>query len=205
MNNKLADYTSVAKRIHDATPEILKIETSEPVMLSDKMGYIRATVYLKNDRLASATATFVLGLPGAGARATNPIEDCETSAVGRALAFLGYLADKKIGYSVASREEVEEAIRREIATEHLQDTVNDVRNRNAQVQQAQPAQPAQPKEPLRERMIGRIVSLVKQAEERGVNMKHHLIPLFYEDIDALSDDDLATIGKYITKEIESYE
>lgn len=202
MSNKLLDYTSVAKRIHDATPEILKIETGEPVMISDKMGYIRATVYLKNDRYASATATFILGLPGVGARATNPIEDCETSAVGRALAFLGYLADKKIGYSVASREEVEEAIRREIATEHLQNTVNDVRNRNVQSKQAQPEQP---KEPLRERMIARIVSLVKQAEERGVNMKHHLIPLFYEDIDALSDDDLATIGKYITKEIESHE
>ena len=38
-----------------------------------------------------------------------PLENCETSAIGRALATLGYCGDDQIGYSFASANEVERA------------------------------------------------------------------------------------------------
>ncbi len=72
------------------------------------MGFIRATVALQDGRSATATASFRLDLQNRSAQATNPLEDCETSAIGRALGFLGYGSSK----SVASREEVQEAQRR---------------------------------------------------------------------------------------------
>lgn len=192
---KLENYVSVAERVHDAQAEIIRIETTTPVMLTDKMGYIRATIYMRNDRSASATATFILGLQGQGARATNPIEDCETSAVGRALAFLGYTADKRIGYSVASREEVEEAIRREIAIGTLQDTVQDAKQvaRNS-------------REDLRDRMVAKISSLINTAKKQNHVLNHPLLSIFMmESPDDLSEAELATLGKYLASEVSSDE
>src|SRR5690606_29328572 len=87
---------------------ILSICVEPPAMLSDSMGYIRCRVTLTDGRHADGTASFDLALSGKSAQATNPLEDCETSAVGRALAFLGYHANR----SIASREEVREAERR---------------------------------------------------------------------------------------------
>jgi hypothetical protein len=104
----LNDYVTVAERLTAASAEIEAITTSEPQMLDGAMGYIRAVVKLKDGRVASGTASFRLDLTGGRAQATNPLEDAETSAVGRALAFLGY--ETKRG--VASREEVAEAQRR---------------------------------------------------------------------------------------------
>lgn len=102
------NYATVAERLALAKEQITTIITEPPMMIGDTMGYIRATVALKDGRSATGTATFRLDLQGRSAQATNPIEDCETSAVGRALAFLGYASSK----SVASREEVHEAQRR---------------------------------------------------------------------------------------------
>lgn len=183
-NRKLEYYVSVAERIYDASAEILCIETTPPIMLDDKMGYIRATIHMRNDRVASATATFILGLQGQGARATNPIEDCETSAVGRALAFLGYTADKRIGYSVASREEVEEAIRREIAIDQLQNTVRQ----------------SQARKPDRSSMINRLMQLQERASDLALNVEH---PLFAKNITDLTDEEIIELGKYISEEIKA--
>lgn len=194
-NRKLENYVSVAERVHDAQAEIIRIETTAPVMLSDKMGYIRATIYMRNDRTASATATFILGLQGQGARATNPIEDCETSAVGRALAFLGYSADKRMGYSIASREEIEEAIRREIAVEKLQDTVQDAKQTIRSS-----------REDLRDRMVAKISSLINTAKKQNHVLNHPLLSIFMmESPDDLSEAELATLGKYLSSEVSSDE
>lgn len=108
----MQDYVTVAERVNAAKSDIRSISTDAPVMLTDVMGYIRATVVLKDERSATGMASFRLDLMGKSAQATNPIEDCETSAIGRALAFLGYSSSK----GIASREEVAEARRREGAT-----------------------------------------------------------------------------------------
>lgn len=107
-NFNMSDYVTVAERLTMANEQIVTVVTEPPAMLTDVMGHIRATVALKDGRSATATASFRLDLQGKSAQATNPIEDCETSAIGRALGFLGYGSSK----SVASREEVQEAQRR---------------------------------------------------------------------------------------------
>jgi hypothetical protein len=104
----LTDYVTVAERLAQAQSLVQMIVTEPPVMLTDTMGYIRATVGLSDGRSSTGTASFRLDLQGRSAQATNPIEDCETSAIGRALALLGFSSSK----SIASREEVQEARRR---------------------------------------------------------------------------------------------
>jgi len=103
------EYTTVAERLTRAKDDLQTIVAEPPVMLTDVMGYIRATVALKDGRTSTGTASFRLDLTGGRAQATNPIEDCETSAIGRALGMLGYGSTK----SVASREEMHEAERRQ--------------------------------------------------------------------------------------------
>lgn len=112
MAGNLDNYVTVAERVTQASAQIKSISTDAPIMLTDTMGYIRALVVLNDDRNATGTASFRLDLQGRSAQATNPIEDCETSAIGRALAFLGFPTSK----GIASREEVQEARRREGAT-----------------------------------------------------------------------------------------
>lgn len=102
------DYVTVAERLVQAHEQLMTVVTEPPVLLTDNMGYIRATIALKDGRSATGTASFRLDLQNKSAQATNPIEDCETSAIGRALGMLGYGSAK----SVASREEVQEADRR---------------------------------------------------------------------------------------------
>ena len=110
-NFNLESYVTVAERLAQAKDDIRTIHTDAPVMITEAMGYMRSTVILKDDRTATGTASFRFDLPNQrSAQATNPLEDCETSAIGRALGFLGYGSSK----SVASREEVAEAmVRRE--------------------------------------------------------------------------------------------
>lgn len=104
------NYISINQRIQAAKHDIKAIITSDPVLFegSNTFGYIRATIYLNDERNATAIASFRLDAQ-TGAQKTHPFEDAESSAVGRCLAFLGYHVDK----AIASREEVEEAQRRE--------------------------------------------------------------------------------------------
>jgi hypothetical protein len=104
----LEGYVTVAERLTAAAGELKRVTTTPPAMLTDVMGYIRAEVEMQDGRSATGMASFRLDLTGGRAQATNPLEDAETSAVGRALAMLGY--ETKRG--VASQEEVREAQRR---------------------------------------------------------------------------------------------
>ncbi len=105
----LADYVPVAARLSLALVDgITTIHTTPPTMITAAMGFVQATVVLADGRSASGTASFRLDLTGKSAQATCPLEDAETSALGRALAFLGYESRR----GVASREEVQEAQRR---------------------------------------------------------------------------------------------
>lgn len=108
MAYNLDGYVTVAERLTQAHEQITTVVSEPPVLMTETMGYMRVTVALKDGRSATATASFRLDLQNRSAQATNPLEDCETSAIGRALGFLGYGSSK----SVASREEVQEAHRR---------------------------------------------------------------------------------------------
>jgi hypothetical protein len=77
-------------------------------MVGDVLGFVRVVVTLTDGRQASALASFRLDAQK-GAQKTNPLEDAETSALGRCLAFLGYATSK----SLASREEMQVAQQRD--------------------------------------------------------------------------------------------
>jgi len=171
-NKRLENYVGVAERVHDAQGELLRIETTPPMMLTDQMGYIRATVFMRNDRTANGTATFRLDLSGSSAKATNPIEDCETSAVGRALAFLGYSADKRMGFAIASREEVEEAQRR--------------------------ADAVVARQPNRNEIIARCEELLAQCVEKQITVTHQYLDMPWEDLDVA---EIIQLGKYLKSQL----
>jgi hypothetical protein len=98
----LDNYVPVAERLAAAHAEITHIKTAPPVMLTDMVGYVQVSVALQSGHTATGSAHFRLDREGMSAQATSPIEDAETSALGRALAFLGYESTR----SIASREEM---------------------------------------------------------------------------------------------------
>ena len=135
------DYRLVMDRLREALPEIREIMTDPPVMLTASSGYIRTTIHWKGNRITTGTSLFRLDIEGRSAKATSPIEDCETSAVGRALGFAGYYGPE----SFASHEEIlkaeEYAEYDSITTvdyNALQDSINFLRENSEVVQSLYP-------------------------------------------------------------------
>lgn len=87
---------------HHETGRILNI-TTEFVTVGDKM-LCRAKV--NSEAFGEVTAHAVVNLGGPGVDQTNPFENAETSAIGRALGFMGYGI---LGTGIASAEEVVQA------------------------------------------------------------------------------------------------
>lgn len=114
MGFNLKGYNLVSERVLAATPEyrgyIESVVADPPTMLTDVYGYVSVTVVVRAidtdgdiiKRDATGIAHFDLSLSGRSAQATAPLEDAETSAVGRALAFLGYATTG----SLASQDEI---------------------------------------------------------------------------------------------------
>jgi len=116
MKYDINTYVTVAERLAMAQGQITDIMTGAPTMLSPTHGYIQTVIRLRDGRQATGTASFRLDLIEAlraegrkpTAQATNPVEDAETSAVGRALALLGWGIER----GIASQDEITEARRR---------------------------------------------------------------------------------------------
>lgn len=103
-NFSMANYTNVADRLKLARDTWVSIDVANPVMLTEATGYITVTVTLKDGRWAKGLAQFRLDLQGKAAQASFPLEDCETSALGRALGKFGFGTDQHF----PSREEMEQ-------------------------------------------------------------------------------------------------
>lgn len=88
------DYVTVRERLIAAQNDIQSVVVSRLEMLHEAQGVITVSVMLKDGRGAEGTAGFRLDLQGKSAQATSPLEDCETSALGRALQWLGYYSDR---------------------------------------------------------------------------------------------------------------
>jgi hypothetical protein len=103
-------YMSVDGRVKMALDEhreqgaSLAVQTQFEVEPASNQLLCRATV--ASALLGTATAHARVFLNGAGVDATNPLENAETSAIGRALGFLGY---GLYGTGIASAEEVLQA------------------------------------------------------------------------------------------------
>lgn len=97
-----ANYLPVAPRIQWLRKEnkVASILT-EIVQMDDKTVTFKATVELENGSTANGHAREVMS-GGAGAARFNPLETCETSAIGRALAALGYGTLDAIGDDAAT-------------------------------------------------------------------------------------------------------
>lgn len=94
------------------------------------------TVYFESELIGKTVGTAKIGIGGTGADQTNPVENAQTSAVGRALANAGY---GLFGVGIASAEEVLAAIsERDAMKEQKQEA-----QPQAQVAPAPQAAPAQ--------------------------------------------------------------
>jgi len=102
-----AQYVTVAERVQLANQKQMEVLESRITMVQEKWGYTQVTISLDGKKYIG-TASFRLDLTGQRAQATCPLEDAETSALGRAIAFAGISSSR----GIASLEEIQEAQRR---------------------------------------------------------------------------------------------
>ena len=116
----LSKYATVAERLvtlGEVYPDY-RIETLDYSTEADRakgVWRVKATLYLSRedmlDGVAKATGHAFEVDGQAGANVTSALENCESSAVGRALALAGFSVNKDNPTSLASREEMEKVAR----------------------------------------------------------------------------------------------
>lgn len=99
------DYKTVAERIEESRNDVTSIKTNV-IHFDEKSAIVQATVQL-GDKEFTGSAMEFRDDPKSLVNKTSYIENAETSAVGRALAFAGYA-----GSEIASADEVLNAIKR---------------------------------------------------------------------------------------------
>ncbi|BAZ18407.1 hypothetical protein NIES4071_102920 (plasmid) [Calothrix sp. NIES-4071] len=70
--------------------DIVSIEIENPVMLTELIGFIRCKINLKNGQSSQAVANFFLTKEGTLKPKEVSIEEAETLAITKALAYIGY-------------------------------------------------------------------------------------------------------------------
>ena len=107
-------YFTVAERIADFRKDHPDwVIATEPVETTDDRVCFRAVIGTPECHIATGYAEEVRG--STNINKTSALENCETSAVGRALAFAGYA-----GTEIASADEVANAIRQQADMEHIE-------------------------------------------------------------------------------------
>ena len=122
----LSKYATVAERLvtlGEMYPDY-RIETLDYSTEADRakgVWRVKATLYLSRedmlDGVAKATGHAFEVDGQAGANVTSALENCESSAVGRALALAGFSVNKDNPTSLASREEMEKVARGPVKAE----------------------------------------------------------------------------------------
>lgn len=111
VNIKGKEYVTVAERIMEFRTKYPLWGLSTAVNLHGDQALCKATIKDENDRIIS-TGYALENKKGSFINGTSFVENCETSAVGRALAFLGLSVDA----SIASADEISNAIKNENGT-----------------------------------------------------------------------------------------
>lgn len=172
-------YMSVDGRIKMARDEHKKAGKKlffHPPVITDS--YVSVTV--ESEIYGSATGTAKIGKGGSGVDSTNPIENAETSAIGRALGFLGY---GLFGTGVASAEEVIAAIEERESKEKL-DQQQSQEHKNTKEKDKGTEQQGKGKIVEIETLKGKIVNFKTQGKNLGIFLDTGEVVVFPVDYPA---------------------
>jgi len=126
----LADYETVEVRLEKFIKDYADFRISTELEVVEKDRYIvKAYLYkTANDSVAWATGYAEEKITDRGVNSTSALENCETSAIGRALANAGYAAKGKR----PSREEMTKVVAKKLEKPSVQDLESSIRKADAE-------------------------------------------------------------------------